>query len=211
MDKQKVFSSRNIKFIVLVLLLIALIVLIPIGYALFSDKDKANNGTEIGRIDVQLKEDWPEPETIDPDTGEEYDQYGLTRTSKKIWGHSVGNLPAYVRVRIIPIAEYNTDKENGQGEWVTAPVPQEDIIITVDGKDINNVDRWVQSGDYWYYNDILPAGQDTPKMSISWEYDEFPAEFAGYKLRTNVKVILEYAQTTNDMWKEIFKINSLPF
>ena len=206
----KTTSKKNIKIIAIIALLVALVVLIPIGYALFSDRDKEITGLEIGRIDVELKEDWPEPGETDPTSGEQYDEFGLTKSSKKIWGHSVGNLPAYVRIRCIPIVEYNTDKENGQGDWVTAPVPQENIVVTVDSKDTNNVEKWVKSGDYWYYKDILPAGEDTSKMSISWQIDELPSELEGYKVRADVRVILEYAQTTNDMWKEIFQIDELP-
>lgn len=209
---KKVVSNKNIKLIVFVILLIALIVLIPIGYALFSDKDKANNGTEIGRIDVQLKEDWPEYGETDPITNEQYDEFGLDRFTKKVWGHSVGNLPAYVRVRCIPIIEYNTDKVNGEGDWVTAPVPQSAIAITIDTKNEQQVEKWVQSGEYWYYKDILQPGDDanTSKMSISWQLNELPSELEGYKVRTDVRVILEYAQTTHDMWKDIFKIDALP-
>lgn len=223
MDKQKVFSSRNIKLIVLVALLIVLIVLIPIGYGLFSDKDKANNGTEIGRIEVQLKEDWPEYGETDPLNNEQYDEFGLDRSTKKVWGHLVGNLPAYVRVRCIPIIEYNTDKVNAEGDWVTAPVPQSAIAITIDAKNEQQVEKWVQSGDYWYYKDILvpenetpgtsetnPPKNDTSKMTISWQLNELPSELEGYKVRTDVRVILEYAQTTHNMWKDIFKINALP-
>ena len=47
-------------------------------------------------------------------------------------------------------------------------------------------------------------------MSISWQINELPSEVQGYKVRADVKVILEYAQTTHDMWKEIFQINDLP-
>ena len=47
-------------------------------------------------------------------------------------------------------------------------------------------------------------------MSISWQIDELPSELEGYKVRADVRVILEYAQTTNDKWKEIFQIDDLP-
>ena len=210
MDKQKVSSNRNIKLIVLVSLLIVLIVLIPIGYGLFSDKDKDIGGTEIGKIDVQLKEDWPEYGETDPVTHEQYDEFGLDRTTKEVKGHSVGNLPAYVRVRCIPIIEFNTDKENAEGDWVTAPVPQSAISITVDAKNDQQVEKWVQSGDYWYYKDILQPGADTSEMTISWQLNGLPSELEGYTVRADVRVLLEYAQTTHDLWKDIFQINALP-
>ena len=43
--KLKVASSKNIKLVIISILLILLVILIPIGYALFSDKDKAIGGT----------------------------------------------------------------------------------------------------------------------------------------------------------------------
>ena len=47
-------------------------------------------------------------------------------------------------------------------------------------------------------------------MDISWQVSELPSELAENPVRTNVRVILEYAQTTNDMWKDLFQIESLP-
>ena len=50
----------------------------------------------------------------------------------------------------------------------------------------------------------------TDDMNLSWQVAEIPSEIASYPIRTNVRVLLEYAQTTNDMWKELFQIEQLP-
>ena len=87
-QKAKVVSNRNIKLIVIFMLLTILIILIPIGYALFSDKDKENNETKIGKINVVLCEDWPERgetyrditnPTLEP---KQYDEFGIKKYTK---------------------------------------------------------------------------------------------------------------------------------
>ena len=41
--------------------------------------------------------------------------------------------------------------------------------------------------------------------------NEMPSEIARYEnIRTDVRVILEYSQTTNEAWKDIFQIENLP-
>lgn len=204
--------GKNVKLIVIIALLLVFAILIPIGYSLFSDtKTKSNNETVVGTIAVELKEDWPNEGDSVGDNGETYDEFGLNRTTKKIYGKSTGNLPAYVRVRTIPIVEYYVEGETaGTGSWVTVPVSQDNIIITVTPEDNENVVNWIQSGDYWYYKNILPAGEQTPEMGIRWQVAELPSELEGHAIRTNVRVMLEYAQTTHDMWKSIFQIDSLP-
>ena len=87
---------------------------------------------------------------------------------------------------------------------------QDKFVINVTG------DTWTKSGDYWYYKKILKGLQNaegpyvTDDMNLSWQVAEIPSEIASYPIRTNVRVLLEYAQTTNDMWKELFQIEQLP-
>ena len=47
-------------------------------------------------------------------------------------------------------------------------------------------------------------------MSIDWQIIQLPVDLSGKRVRTDVRVVLEYAQTTHDMWKELFQINDLP-
>ncbi|MBR2241569.1 MAG: hypothetical protein IJ890_09410 [Clostridia bacterium] len=200
---KNIFSNK--KMIIVMVLLALLVILIPIGYALFSHTKNDETSTKIGTIKVDLVEDWPKPgDTVTTGDGEEtYDEFGITRKTKKIYGKSVGDMNAYVRVRLIPIIEFNTAAD-GSGEWRVAPVAQENIVVSVSGND------WVKSGEYWYYKNILEGGENTSDMDISWQVSELPSELAENPVRTNVRVILEYAQTTNDMWKDLFQIESLP-
>ncbi|MCR5145931.1 MAG: hypothetical protein K6B70_01070 [Clostridia bacterium] len=215
-QKTKIASKKNVKLIIIFALLAALVILIPIGYALFSDKDKDKNDTTIGKINVSLEEDWPPrgetyTDPTNPGESEEYDEFGIKKYTKKVWGKTTEDLPAYVRIKCIPIVEYNTDKTNGQGDWVIAPVPQESIVVNITPANDDNGATWVYSNGYWYYKKILKQKNDeTTKMDINWQIDELPSELQGYHVRADVRVILEYAQTTHDMWKDIFQIESLP-
>lgn len=212
--KIKTTSNKNIKLVVIVALLIAFIVLIPVGYALFSDHKQDTATAKVGKIEVILKENWPERGESDPngEPGDKYDEFGIKIYTKTICGQSVGDLPAYVRVRCIPIVEYYVEPATGEteGKWITAPVPQENIQVLVTAKDNSDVTTWIQGGDYWYYKNILPAGADTASMTVDWQVVELPSELSGKRIRSDVRVILEYSQTTNNKWKEIFKIDALP-
>jgi len=112
---------------------------------------------------------------------------------------------AYVRVRCIPIVEYyKKDAAGEEGQWITAPVPQENIIVAI------NADEWVNDGEYWYYTKVLKGFEKTDVINIDWQVTELPTEISGNDIRTDVRVILEYAQASNNMWKEIFQIDDLP-
>ena len=148
-----------------------------------------------------MEEDWPDDVT----------EFGIERNQKKVWGRSTGDKKAYVRMRFVPIVEYyyveKDDNDNiTLAEWRTAPIPQENIRVKV-----KNASDWVLQGNYYYYKSILNPGETTSKIDIEWEVYEMPSEIARYeKIRTDVRVILEYAQTTNDAWKELFQIEDLP-
>ena len=70
--KEKTKLKDSTKFLILAVLIVILLVLIPIGYALFSNTKQENVSTHIGKIKVELVEDWPEPGqtvTVDDETG----------------------------------------------------------------------------------------------------------------------------------------------
>ena len=203
----KKMSSRTIKLIIIAILIAILAILVPVGYSLFSDTDTKNTETRLGEIEVELVEDWPDPGDEytppgdpTPDT-ETYNEYGISKQSKKVHGHSNAEVDAYVRIRCIPIIEY---KNPSTEEWITLPVTQDNIIVNVTG------DTWVSQGNYWYYTKVLKQNENTDDMNINWEIAEIPSEVAEYPIRTNVKVLLEYSQASNDAWKNNFQIEALP-
>lgn len=204
--------------IIIIIAIVCLVIAIPIGFAYFSDKKEEQKGIRIGEIEVILEEDWPRnPDDPyypnDPNNKEDipqtptvpgtpivpFDENGSEKYTKKAWGKSIAELDAYVRIKCIPIVQYNKD-----GEWITAPVSQENIKLTV------KADNWTQKDGYWYYNKILKGYQNTDSIDVDWKILEIPSEYSNYLVRADVRVILEYAQTTNGMWKKIFNISELP-
>ncbi len=186
----------NITTIVAIALFIAIAIII---FALFTSKEEDTANIYVGNLEVILKEDWPEdvPET------------GIEKNSKQVWGESVAEKKAYVRMRFIPIVEYYfVGQEDGVeiAEWRTAPLSQQYIKLN-----IADNDDWVKDGEYYYYKHILNPKESTTKLDLNWEVIELPSTISKYTdIRTNVRVNLEYAQPSNDMWKDTFQIDELP-
>ncbi len=208
-------KKNSIKILIILIALIIFIALVGIGYALFSHTRNESKSTRIGRIEVVLHEDWPDNigdqvQVGTTDQGEPiyetYTETGLEKNSKVVTGENVGDVDAYVRLRCIPIVEYFVpdDQDSETGKWVTAPVAQSGIVLMPNGE------KWIKSGDYWYYSEILEPEATTDELYLEWHAAELPNEILRYSIRTNVKVILEYSQTTNDKWKDNFQIESLP-
>ncbi len=192
--------NKKKKIGIVVAILAILIILSSIVFALFSAKQKKNAKINIGKIEVVLVEDWPD--------SEEVPEIGLKRNDKTVKGKSVADKKAYVRMRFIPIVEYHfTGTEKGQeiDEWRTIAVPQEDIKL-----EFEDGGNWIRQGEYYYYKNILDPYQTTEDLKVSWEILEVPSTVTRYELRTDVRVLLEYSQVSNEAWKEIFQIEDLP-
>lgn len=204
---EKKTNEKHIKMptksiIIFLILLIVLIALIGIGFALFSDKDNDSLNIAVGNVRVNLTEDtaWQENQN----------EYGLERYVKNVKGvASSDSEPAYVRVKAIPVVQYyeeTIENETPVGQWITASVPQEDVVVLFEGT------NWVQSGDYWYYTQPIKKGEETKNLNIKWNILELNTDLATKDhLRTDVRVVLEYAQAANDVWKTVFNIEQLPF
>lgn len=206
-NKKSTKLVENKKLVIIAILLLIFFVLLSIGFALFSDIKSEESNLRIGEIEVVLVEDWPKEigEPSSDDSTEVYDEYGIEKYSKTVSGKSVAELDSYVRIRCIPIVQYYEEETEGEeGKWITTSIPQKDIKVTIDSED------WVEDGDYWYYKNILKGYEQTTDLNIDWIILDMPSELASKKIRTDVKVILEYAQTTNNMWKNIFQIEDLP-
>ena len=203
-NTQENLKRTNKILLIILIILLVLTLLLSLVYALFSAQSTDNTQIRIGKIDVIIEEDWPE-EGQPGDGGEPYDEFGIKKYAKVVNGKSLGDLPAYVRIRCIPIVQYYYIPEGKtEGEWFTANVAQEDIVLWVSGED------WIRDGEYYYYTKILEGYGTKGKLNINWELSEIPSQIENYDIRVDVRVILEYAQTTNNIWKEVFKIEELP-
>lgn len=196
--------------IVFVVLLIVFVVLIQVGQALFSTKDNGSLNVTVGKINVTITED-PEWERSNEDPDPEA-EYGIEKYEKNVKGVAAADSePAYVRVRCIPVIQYYQEGSQPAGQeaipskWITAPVSQDSINVISAGSD------WVKSGDYWYYKNPISNGQETSELNVKWQILQLDSELATKDhIRTDVRVILEYAQVENDVWKDIFNISEYP-
>ncbi len=192
--------KKNKKIIIGSVVASVLIILIStIVLALFTSKQEETAKINIGNLDVILEEDW---------SPEEVPEIGIERNTKTVWGKSVADKKSYVRMRFIPVIEYYYEaEENGTqiAEWRTAPISQSYIKLTVDTHD-----NWVKQGEYYYYKRILNPKEVTESLNLSWEIVEVPSTIKDYKIRTDVRVVLEYSQVSNEVWKTIFQIDNLP-
>lgn len=202
-------GKRTIKISLMGIIVVFLVLFVGVGYALFTSTKNDSANAKIGTINVKLEEDWPEPGGT-TEAGEKYDEYGIKKYTKKVWGKSIGDVDAYVRVRCIPIVEYFEQTGNGNGNWITTPIDQDSITINITATDSNGNETWVKDGEYWYYTKVLHSNENTDEIKIDWQIDEIPTELKEKSIRANVKVILEYAQTTHELWKNIFQIDKLP-
>ena len=192
-------------WIILAVLLLIFIILIPIGFALFSDKDDDTLEYRVGKVTVELREDFD---------WENVPETGIEKSTKVVKGYApTDSKPAYVRIKGVPVVQYREavepDEPGGQPttRWVTVPVPKENIALIFNGGD-----DWVQSGEYWYYNKVLTGGQYTSDLNIRWNFLELPSEIADKAaIRADIRVVLEYAQAENNVWKSVFQIEELPF
>ena len=184
---------KNKKILIISIVLIVIIALVPIAYSLFSDVDNLEKELKVGEVKVVLEED--------PEWEENKDEFGIKKYTKSVKGVSIAKDDAYVRIRCIPVVEHYIESAD---RWNVIPVAQESIIVAI------NSDNCVQDGEYWYYKNIVKGFEETDTINIDWSIIELPAGIEESSIRTDVRVILEYAQSTNDMWKSIFNIDDLP-
>lgn len=198
--EEKKIKIPTKSIIIFIALLILFITLVGIGFALFSDKDNASLNVAVGKVNVTLTEDteWQNNQ----------DEYGIEKYEKNVKGVAAqDSKPAYVRVKAIPIVQYYEIPNGAEtGEWITASVPQENVLILFQGTD------WVHDGEYWYYTKTIANEEQTSNLNIRWQILQLDSELSVKDhIRTDVRVILEYAQAENDVWKNVFNIQQLPF
>ena len=193
-------DENKIKFeliLLAALFILSLFLLLGSTLAVFSDRAEDIVEANVGKIGVVLVEDFPET-----------DEYGADVFEKNVRGLSVEDKNAYVRFKMVPVVEfYDSEKqEDGTYEWIwkIAPINSNQIQISYDGQD------FIEKDGYWYYKKILKPQEETTDLNVEWRLSEVPLEMKEFQLRTNLRVILEYAQTTNNAWKAIFNIDSLP-
>lgn len=110
---------------------------------------------------------------------------------KQIKVKSLGTKNAYVRVRLIP-------------EW-------SDPNLSVSNVQINfsQTNKWIKVGDYYYFPYYLKEKQETSVLVESVTFTSLGSEYHGETF--TLKVVTEGVQISNDAWKNIWGLTTLPF
>ncbi|WP_422485126.1 hypothetical protein [Gudongella sp. DL1XJH-153] len=111
---------------------------------------------------------------------------GLDNISVK----NIGLSDCYVRVRLIP-------------KWSNQTLSVSNVDIDINGS------YWIEKDGYCYYKGSLGVSEMTTDLIESIVVGELTPEYEGAIL--TLKVVAEGVQTTNEAWKEVWSIDSLPF
>ena len=183
-------KKRKKRYIVSILALSVLILGSVFGtYAWLTYHQELPNHLSVGKYEVTTQE------KFDP-TG--WDK-GVT-VGKKVWVENTGDLPVYVRVKIIPFWKdgkpFSIKGEDGKCKD-TAKL------------NINTPSNWVKVGNFYYYTKLLKGKEKTDNLleSVTLSKD-LPSEYNKNNFR--VDVITESIQGNSDAIKELWGLDKLP-
>lgn len=169
------------------LIIVAAFLLVNMGFgtlAYFTDSKYTAATMKAGTVDIKIHENFNPP-------------------IKEIKIENVGTKRSYVRVKAVPVWQ-----EEVNGKWVDTSLNPDNVIITVDN--ISN-GKWVLSNGFYYYKGILNSGELTEpqlKLTVSYNQDTI-SQYKGKRLK--LRVYGEAVQASNDMYKQIWNLNSLPW
>ncbi len=147
-----------------------------------SSPDKAVNEFKIGTVKVKVLE--PGFEDLENVEAITYD--------KNVQIQSLGTKRTYVRVRLVP-------------EWSDPSLPVSNVQLNL------NLGDWTtkQSDGYYYFKYYLTENQITSLLVNSVTFTSLTPEYSGETF--TLKVVAEGVQITNNGWKDVWGINTLPF
>lgn len=168
------------------------------AYAYFTTTAKQSANAQTGMVQVNLDEDFPPTDGAGAELS----------TVKTFSGTSTGNKMTYVRAHIFAAPEYlyfDPHDSNAPGQWRPLSIPVSAFTITTSAPD------WTWGADgYLYYKQILHLGDMTTEATVTVQVSDPSYLPANTDIRLNVRVVLESAQATNNAWKVLFNIASLP-
>ncbi len=104
---------------------------------------------------------------------------------------STGTSKTYVRVRLIP-------------KWTDNSLSTSNIQLNL------NLTDWVANDDgYYYFKYYLEEGQITSNLLLSVDTNNLEQKYLGESVI--LKTVSEGVQITNELWRELWEINSLPY
>lgn len=161
--------------------LIVLVLIVGVSLAWFLSTESKANEFKFGTIQVEV---------LEPGFNDIYNaQVGSYDKNIKVVSH--GTKRTYVRVRLVP-------------EWSEPSLPISNVQLNM----ASNND-WIYSDGYYYFKYYLTENQETSLLLDGITLTSLGPEYEGETL--TIKVVAEGAQITNEAWKDIWGITSLPF
>ena len=192
-DKKRLLLNTRTS---LVYITISVFIIFGSIYAFFSDKIIAEQNMQAGTVLVKIDEVAPFDDLGSIPEG------GANTNEKSFRAISICTLDTYVRARIIPVIEKYDEEEDC---YVVIPIDIiNDVKLNVSAPD------WTYSNGYYYYNDILEPEAMSEYIDITVSIKD-AGDYENTNVRVTLRVELEAAQVRNDLWKQIFNIEGLPF
>lgn len=159
----------------------------PTTMSYFTDTDNVINPVDLGKVDIEVDEDFTPPQTWD---GTNYD--------KVVRIENVGTKHSLIRVAVIP------RWENPDGTPFAGDVSLLSITFS-------NTNLWLRGADgYFYYTAKVPSGMSTEAVmaSVTFQPDipsEILARYEGKKLIVDVKAeaVLASEEAYEAVWSQM--------
>lgn len=162
--------------------ILLLLLISSISYAWFTTSADIRNSFKAGTVEVKVLE--PDWEDIEGAVVKKYD--------KNVQVQSLGSKKTYVRVRLVP-------------EWSNPSLPVSNVSLNL----VNNGD-WIPHTDgYYYFKYYLTTNQITSLLLEGITFTELGPDYEGEVF--TLKVVAEGVQISNDGWKQVWNLDSLPF
>ena len=175
--------KKKILFCFLVLGVVAMSSIGTLAY--FTSQDTAVNAITAGDIEIKLNETAlsDDGQTTVPFANRQIGIMPGTTVSKIVSVENIGSQPAYIRVKLEKDILLSGDKTD----------EADPSLITYD----INLNDWTEKDGWYYYNSILPSGEETKPLFTKVMFDS-DMDNLYENSKTQIKINAEAAQTANN-------------
>ena len=175
--------KKKILFCFLVLGVVAMSSIGTLAY--FTSEDTAVNAITAGDIEIKLNETAlsDDGQTTVPFANRQIGIMPGTTVSKIVSVENIGSQPAYIRVKLEKEILLSGDKTE----------EADPSLITYD----INLNDWTEKDGWYYYNSILPSGEETKPLFTKVMFDS-DMDNLYENSKTQIKINAEATQTANN-------------
>ena len=175
--------KKKILFCFLVLGVVAMSSIGTLAY--FTSEDTAVNAITAGDIEIKLNETAlsDDGQTTVPFANRQIGIMPGTTVSKIVSVENIGSQPAYIRVKLEKDILLSGDKTD----------EADPSLITYD----INLNDWTEKDGWYYYNSILPSGEETKPLFTKVMFDS-DMDNLYENSKTQIKINAEATQTANN-------------